>query len=103
MGIIAATLSDFTIITSDNPRTENPEVILDEIEAGIQTKQIDNKNYIKISDRKEAIESALREAEPGDIVLIAGKGHENYQIIGDEKTDFDDKVVAGNYLLKAEN
>jgi len=103
MGKIADRFSDFTIITSDNPRTEDPEIILDEIEAGIKTKEADNTNYIKISDRKEAIEFALQKAKPGDIVLLAGKGHEDYQIIGNEKTDFDDKVVANNYFLKAEH
>jgi len=103
MGKIAARFSDFTIITSDNPRTEDPEIILDEIEAGIKTKEADNTNYIKISDRKMAIEFALQKAKPGDIVLLAGKGHEDYQIIGNEKTDFDDKVVANNYFLKAEH
>jgi len=103
MGKIAASLSDYTIITSDNPRTEDPEIILDEIEAGIKTKQADNTYYIKVSDRKEAIKIALHDANPGDIVLIAGKGHENYQIIGNEKTDFNDKVVANNYFLEAEN
>ena len=95
MGKIAARLSDFVIITSDNPRTENPDSILDDIEEGIKA---DNTKYIKISDRKKAIEFALDRANSGDIVLLAGKGHEDYQIIGNEKINFDDRQVAKNYL-----
>lgn len=98
MGIIAAGLSDFVIITSDNPRTEDPEIILDEIEEGLTAGKIENTKYIKISDRKEAIELALKEAGPGDMVLLAGKGHEDYQVIGKEKIDFDDRIVAKNYF-----
>jgi len=98
MGKIAARLSDFVIITSDNPRTEDPEIILNEIEKGLKTKASDNTNYIKIPDRKEAIEFALEKADSGDIVLLAGKGHEDYQIIGNERIDFDDRIAAKNYF-----
>ena len=98
MGIIAARFSDFVIITSDNPRTEDPATILDEIEEGLTGSNIDVAKYIKISDRKEAIKLALKNADSGDIVLLAGKGHEDYQIIGKEKIDFDDRTEAKNYL-----
>ena len=89
MGKIASDLSDFTIITSDNPRTENQENITKDILKGI-TKN----NYEVIEDRKEAIKEAIIMSNESDIVLIAGKGHENYQIIGNEKTHFDDKEEA---------
>jgi len=93
MGRISTELSDFTIITSDNPRSEDPESIIQEIETGVVSK-----NYIKIPDRKEAIKAALEMAEKGDAVLIAGKGHETYQIIGDKKIHFDDREIAREYL-----
>lgn len=89
MGKIASDLSDFTIITSDNPRTENQENITKDILKGIT-----NNNYEVIEDRKEAIKKAIIMSNESDIVLIAGKGHENYQIIGNEKTHFDDKEEA---------
>ena len=93
MGKIASELSDYSIITSDNPRTEDPETIIKEIESGVI-----GKNYIKITDRKKAIQTALMMAKKGDTVLIAGKGHETYQIIGDKKVHFDDKEVVKEYL-----
>jgi len=93
MGRISTELSDFTIITSDNPRSEDPEAIIREIESGVV-----GKNYTKITDRREAIRAALKMAQKGDGVLIAGKGHENYQIIGDKKIHFDDREVAREYL-----
>ena len=89
MGRIAQQNSDIVIITTDNPRTENPDDIIDDILAGM-----DNNNYIVIKDRKEAIEKAISLANKDDIVLIAGKGHENYQIIGRIKYDFDDRKIA---------
>lgn len=87
MGNIAGEKSNYCIITSDNPRTEEPKIILDEIENGIKST---NCKYIKIIDREEAINTALSMAKKDDIVLIAGKGHEDYQIIGKEKIHFDD-------------
>lgn len=93
MGRIASELSDYTIITSDNPRSENPETIIEQIESGI----IGN-NYEKITDRRKAIKKAIHMAQKGDAVLIAGKGHEKYQIIGDKTIHFDDKEVAKEYL-----
>jgi UDP-N-acetylmuramoyl-L-alanyl-D-glutamate--2,6-diaminopimelate ligase len=91
MGEAAGTLSDVVILTSDNPRTEDPEQILCDAEEGIRKT---GKPYRKISDRTEAINQAIAEARSGDLVLIAGKGHEDYQIIGRETFHFDDKEVA---------
>lgn len=95
MGEAAASLSDVVILTSDNPRTEDPVRILEDVEVGIRQTA---KPYKKIADRKEAIHSAIREARSGDLVLIAGKGHEDYQIIGREIFHFDDKEVAREAL-----
>jgi UDP-N-acetylmuramoyl-L-alanyl-D-glutamate--2,6-diaminopimelate ligase len=94
MGEIAGTYSDYCIITSDNPRTEEPATIIDEVEVGIKKTKCD---YIKITDRKEGIEKALSIAEPGDLVLIAGKGHEDYQIIGKVKHHFDDVEIVNEF------
>jgi len=91
MGEAAGSLSDVVILTSDNPRTEDPEQILSDAEEGIQKT---GKPYRKIADRTEAIHEAIAEAREGDLVLIAGKGHEDYQIIGRETFHFDDKEVA---------
>jgi len=90
MGAIAATLSDWAVVTSDNPRTENPEQILQDVVAGIPTAT----NSTVIGDRAEAIRTAILQAQPGDGVLIAGKGHEDYQILGTEKVHFDDREQA---------
>ncbi|MFA5511936.1 MAG: UDP-N-acetylmuramoyl-L-alanyl-D-glutamate--2,6-diaminopimelate ligase [Candidatus Kapaibacterium sp.] len=87
MGKIAENISDFIIITSDNPRTEDPVAIIEDIQKGIS----DFSKVIVIPDRAEAIEHAFKSSESGDLILIAGKGHENYQIIGTEKLHFDDK------------
>ncbi|MGV3487758.1 MAG: UDP-N-acetylmuramoyl-L-alanyl-D-glutamate--2,6-diaminopimelate ligase [Tuberibacillus sp.] len=81
--------SDVAIFTSDNPRTEDPEAILEDMEKGVT-----DQSYIQITDRRHAITAAINEAQPGDIVLIAGKGHETYQIIGHNVIDFDDRLVA---------
>ena len=91
MGEAAGSLSDVVILTSDNPRTEDPEQILCDAEEGIKKT---GKPYRKIADRTEAIHQAISEARSGDLVLIAGKGHEDYQIIGREVFHFDDKEVA---------
>jgi UDP-N-acetylmuramoyl-L-alanyl-D-glutamate--2,6-diaminopimelate ligase len=95
MGEAAGSLSDVVILTSDNPRTENPEKILSEVEVGLRSTA---KPYHKIADRREAIRRAIAEARTGDVVLIAGKGHEDYQIIGKEVHHFDDKEVAREFL-----
>lgn len=95
MGEIAGKYSDFCIITSDNPRTEEPNTIIDEIEPGVQKTGCD---YVKVTDRKEGIEYALRKAKKDDVILIAGKGHEDYQIIGKTKIHFDDSEVVKEFL-----
>lgn len=86
MGSIATTMSDLTIVTSDNPRTENAERIIDDVFAGIRR----GANVLRVTDRRAAVAKALDEAHEGDIVLLAGKGHEDYQVIGEEKVHFDD-------------
>ncbi len=95
MGRVAGEHSDLVIITSDNPRTEDPIKIIDEIEAGIKGSGTE---YLIVPDRRDAIHKAIISANAGDLVLIAGKGHENYQIIGDEKFDFDDRKVAADAI-----
>nr|WP_295971541.1 UDP-N-acetylmuramoyl-L-alanyl-D-glutamate--2,6-diaminopimelate ligase [uncultured Bacillus sp.] len=89
MAEIACRLATDPVFTSDNPRTEDPEAILREMESGVP-----GKSYKKITDRKEAIEYAINEAGKGDVILIAGKGHETYQQIGHNFFDFDDRIVA---------
>jgi len=97
MGEAAGSLSDVVILTSDNPRTEDPQKILAEAEEGIKKT---GKPYRKIADRSAAIHQAISEARAGDLVLIAGKGHEDYQIIGREVFHFDDKEVAREALAQ---
>ena len=97
MGEVAAKLSDYSVITSDNPRSEEPAEIIDQIEVGVKP-IIGEDKYTKIVDRRKGIEYAINAARKGDIVLIAGKGHETYQIIGDQILDFDDKKVAEEAL-----
>lgn len=92
MGAVAVNFSDFAYVTSDNPRTESPAAIMDDIEAGIH--QIGKTNYVRIEDRATAIKKAIRDCSEGDILLIAGKGHEDYQIIGTKKHHFSDFEVA---------
>lgn len=94
MGRFAAQLADRIIITSDNPRSEDPLVILDEIEVGLKAAGIAADRYVLEPDRRAAIQKAVEMASPGDVVLIAGKGHETYQIIGGVTYDFDDRLVA---------
>ncbi len=87
MAAIAVEHATTTIFTSDNPRTEDPEAILADMIAGAGTAA----RYLKITDRAEAIKTAVMLAAPGDMILVAGKGHEDYQIIGGEKHRFDDR------------
>ena len=96
MGRIAALHSDFVIITSDNPRSEDPLSIMRQIEKGV--KEIRDSGYLLEVKREEAIKRAIKIAQKEDVVLIAGKGHENYQIIGDKKIPFDDRAVAKKIL-----
>lgn len=96
MGAAAVRYSDVVILTSDNPRTEDPLSILEQVEVGVieALRQRPHVQYRKVPDRREAIEEAVREARSADMVLIAGKGHEDYQIIGTKKVHFDDREVA---------
>ncbi|MDP9023880.1 MAG: UDP-N-acetylmuramoyl-L-alanyl-D-glutamate--2,6-diaminopimelate ligase, partial [Candidatus Eremiobacteraeota bacterium] len=95
MGRVAAAIADRIYITSDNPRSEDPAAIAKEIEQGIG-----GHVYAVELDRRVAIERAIADAHPGDVVLIAGKGHENYQIIGERSLPFDDVSVARTALLR---
>ena len=94
MGKIAAALSDEVIVTSDNPRNEDPEEIIKDIWVGMKKCN----SAVKITDRKEAIIYALSKAKENDIVLLAGKGHETYQIIKGKKCHFDEREVIDEYL-----
>lgn len=94
MGRLAAQYGDVVIATSDNPRSEDPATILEEVEKGILEGLKKDKEYEKIVDRRQAITRALTLAEPGDLVIIAGKGHENYQILKEGTIAFDDREVA---------
>jgi UDP-N-acetylmuramyl-tripeptide synthetase len=101
MGKVAGELSDVVIITSDNPRNEDPLKIIAEIEGGVRSEKAD---YETLSDRREAINRAIMMARKDDVVIIAGKGHETYQIIGGDKFHFDDREVAAEALQRrAEN
>lgn len=96
MGRIAAQYSDFSIVTSDNPRSEEPEAIINDILPGMN--EIENAHFAKIVDRRDAIEHAIRMARKGDLVIIAGKGHETYQLVKDQVLHFDDREVAREIL-----
>jgi UDP-N-acetylmuramoyl-L-alanyl-D-glutamate--2,6-diaminopimelate ligase len=96
MGAIAARAADRAWITNDNPRSEDPERIADQIEAGVQNAPPGR--MTRMLDRRAAIAAALAEARPGEIVLIAGKGHETTQTIGDRVLPFDDRQVARELL-----
>jgi UDP-N-acetylmuramoyl-L-alanyl-D-glutamate--2,6-diaminopimelate ligase len=96
MANIAASFSDKAIFTSDNPRTENPQTILDEMEAGVEAQNY--KKTVAILDRKQAIKTACQMANSGDIILIAGKGHETYQEINGVRQDFDDMQIVQEIL-----
>ena len=96
MGGMAAKMGDIAIFTSDNPRTEDPEQIMREMEEGVEP----GDKYLKLADRYEAIKTAVMLAEPRDIILLAGKGHEDYQIVGTEKLPFNDKAVVKEFFEK---
>ncbi|CAN5485750.1 UDP-N-acetylmuramoyl-L-alanyl-D-glutamate--2,6-diaminopimelate ligase [soil metagenome] len=91
MGEVAGKYSDLVVLTSDNPRTENPLKIMEEIEVGLK---LANSPFLSISDRREAIHLAVAKAKSDDVVIICGKGHETYQIIGNDKFHFDDREIA---------
>jgi UDP-N-acetylmuramoyl-L-alanyl-D-glutamate--2,6-diaminopimelate ligase len=96
MGRVAGLYSDVVVVTSDNPRTEDPAAIIREVEPGVREgiKEAGRGRYVVQADRRAAIEEAVGLAQPGDLVLIAGKGHEDYQIVGQDKHPFDDRLVA---------
>ena len=97
MGEIASSLSDVAIVTSDNPRSEDPAAIIADIEVGLSRT---GRPYLRLPDRREAIFRAIAEAREGDVVLIAGKGHETYQVLRDQTIHFDDHEVAREAMMK---
>ena len=97
MGEAVAELADLAIVTSDNPRTEDPDTIIDDVVDGMEGADLRRK-----TDRREAIALALAEARPGDLVLLAGKGHESYQVVGREKLPFDEPGIVRDLLAGRE-
>ena len=95
MGEVSGKLADLTIITSDNPRFEEPQAIVDDIKIGIA--KTDGK-YVEIIDRKEAIKYAIEHGQPGDVIVLAGKGHEDYQEIKGKKYPMDERVLIQEVL-----
>ncbi|OYV70604.1 MAG: UDP-N-acetylmuramoyl-L-alanyl-D-glutamate--2,6-diaminopimelate ligase, partial [Gemmatimonadetes bacterium 21-71-4] len=93
MGAVAADKADVVVVTSDNPRTEDPEKIIDDVVAGIA-----RTDYLRMADRRDAIARALELAAPDDLVLLAGKGHETYQVIGTTNVPFDEKQIVRDVL-----
>jgi UDP-N-acetylmuramoyl-L-alanyl-D-glutamate--2,6-diaminopimelate ligase len=119
MGAVAGRLSDLIIVTSDNPRTEDPLRIIEEVCRGltsdtrpttlasgsgrtdrVEGRKSSGQRLLRIVDRREAIAKAIQEARAGDLVLIAGKGHEKYQVIGERVLPFDDVAVAHEALMR---
>ena len=98
MARIASQLSNHAIFTSDNPRTENAQTIIDEMEVGVSSENL--AKTLSIVDRKQAIKTACKLSESGDIVLVAGKGHETYQEINGERFHFDDLEVVAECLIQ---
>ena len=97
MGEVSGRLADLTIITSDNPRNEEPQAIIEDIKIGISKTQ---GKYVEIPDRKEAIRYAIEHGEPGDIIILAGKGHEDYQEIKGKKYPMDERVLIADILAR---
>ena len=100
MGEVSGRLADLTIITSDNPRFEKPQDIIDDIKVGMA--KTDGK-YVEICDRKEAIRYAITHGEPGDIIVLAGKGHEDYKQVKGERFPFDERVIIKEILSEIRN
>jgi UDP-N-acetylmuramoyl-L-alanyl-D-glutamate--2,6-diaminopimelate ligase len=100
MANIAATFADLTVLTSDNPRSEDPKNIIQDMEVGLLQNNIPKSSYVSIPDRREAIYWTIQQAKVNDVVLIAGKGHETYQQIKGEVIDFDDRSIALEALAK---
>ena len=99
MGYYAALLSDIAIVTSDNPRSEDPMQIIKEVEEGI-VRANPQSNYMLILDRREAIKKAIEIARKNDAVVIAGKGHETYQLIGDKVIPWSDRDIAKELIVE---
>ena len=100
MGEVSSRLADLTIVTSDNPRNEEPQAILDDIVTGVQKA---DGEYVTIIDRAEAIRYAIENAKEGDVIVLAGKGHEDYQILaGGVKIHFDEREVVADALKELE-
>lgn len=97
MGAIAADIADFCIVTSDNPRTEEPDAIIADILAGMKGKHTPVK---VIADRPEAIRWAIDNHRSGDVIVLAGKGHEDYQVVGHEKHHMDEREIVAEHLRK---
>ena len=95
MGIASGTLADITIVTNDNPRSELPDMIMDDIEKGLKSVGAE---YIRVPDRKEAIRYGLTHAEAGDVILLAGKGHETYQEIDGHRFHMDERELIKQIL-----
>ena len=100
MGAIAADNADFVIVTSDNPRTEDPQEIINEIVEGIKGRK---NRYRVICDRVEAIKWAIDNHMPDDVILLAGKGHEDYQVVGHEKHHMDEREIVAEHIEKRKN
>ncbi len=100
MGETVGRHADLSIVTSDNPRYEDPEMIIEDILVGI--KKV-NGNYVKIVDRIEAIKYAIDNAKPKDVILLAGKGHETYTIIGDKTFPCDERQIVLDYVCLKDN
>ena len=100
MGEVSGKLADLTVITSDNPRFEEPQEIIDDIKKGMART---NGKYVEIADRKEAIRYVIANGQPGDVIVLAGKGHEDYQEIRGKKYPMDERVLIQEVLeeLKA--
>lgn len=97
MGAVVARMADLAFVTSDNPRTEDPDRIIDDVVEGMG-----EASFSRVTDRREAIAAALTEARPGDLVLLAGKGHESYQVLGREKHPFDEKAIVREVMAGLE-
>jgi UDP-N-acetylmuramoyl-L-alanyl-D-glutamate--2,6-diaminopimelate ligase len=93
MGRLAATLADLAVVTSDNPRTEDPDAIIADVEQGMGSAP-----HLRFVDRREAIHAALDAGRPGDTLLLAGKGHETYQVIGTTRLPFDEREIVAERL-----
>ncbi len=100
MGEVSGKLADLTVITSDNPRFEEPQEIIDDIKTGISKT---DGSYVEICDRKEAIAYVIQNGQPGDVIVLAGKGHEDYQEIKGKKYPMDERVIIRDILQEMKN